>query len=173
MLLVPFSKESLERQAANTSAVARLLEKRASTMEREVAETFLQLQSSPPQQTTNQYLTFFFPRGPKAAIVLGEADAIHHVFFMTVVSSLRDVKHVALRAKQRPHHLPHSPWESSILTNGPSIIITDSKQVRQHVQQKKTARKYPQRCQFAFAFYNRGNIQTVEGPGRSSRGPFL
>lgn len=45
-------------------------------MEREDAETFLHLQSSHPQQTTNQYLTFFFPLVPKAAIVLGEADAI-------------------------------------------------------------------------------------------------
>ncbi len=77
---------------------------------------------------------------------LGKSFCHHHVFFMTIVSSLRDVKHVALRAKQQPHHLPRSHWEPTVFTYGRNIIIPRTTQARQHVQQKSPSRQCSQRC---------------------------
>lgn len=114
---------------------------RASTMEREAAETLCPCNYralTHNKQPINTSLSFL---RSQSCNCLGGSCCKHHVFFMTAVSSLRDVKQVALRAKQQPHHLPRSPWEPSIVTYGRSIIIAGSTQARQHVQQKSPSRK--------------------------------
>ena len=138
-------------------------------MERAAAETFYLCNYRVPthnKQPISPSPSFLRSRSSNC---LGGSCFNHDVFFMTAVSSLRDVKHVALRAKQQPHHLPQSPWGPSISTYGRSIIIAGTTQAGQHVQQKSTSRKRSQRCEFALPFCSRCNIQTLERPSRSPR----
>ena len=131
-----------KRQA--TRVTVAMFGKRVSTMEREAAERYfaqaiteLSTHNKQPINTSPSFL-----RSPSCNCSEGSC-CHHHVFFMTVVSSLRDVKHVALWAKQQPHRLPQSSWEPNIHTYGPSIIIAGTPQARQHVQQKSTSRQCP------------------------------